>query len=158
MHKLKSLPLLLVPGSFSLWDLREESIWIIDPGRVSGTGQGWSMDCNHSFESPLIVSKPSSVIVASVNNVTFTEENELRLLSQHNWQAMPPGFWICLVLWASFSSKCFLFTLDIFIWIIGIRKASRAHKTIFGSITSQGQGTGKLFAGFLMCRPSTVDS
>lgn len=48
--------------------------------------------------------------------------------------------------------------MDIFIWITGIRKASRAHTAIFGNITRQGQGTGKLFAGFLISRHSAVDS
>lgn len=75
---------------------------------------------------------------ASVDYIISPEENSLSVISQNKWKAKPSDFWsLSLILWFSFSSKCFMFSLYSFIWLIGRRKSARTHTAILWSIASK---------------------
>lgn len=90
---------------------------------------------------------------ASVDYIISAKENKLWFLSQATGRQ---GLWLWVpsrILWFYFPSKCSLFNLYIFIWLIGSRKSARTHTAILCGTASQGQDKNGFFAGCLMSGP-----
>lgn len=128
----------------------------------------WGKIGNHYyFESlPLLFLNLILEHTASVDCVIFTREKQaLTYLSE---QLEGSAFWLlvlslilCLFgcfcfsfcFFVCFSSKCFVFTLYIFIWLVGSRKSVRILKAVLCGMASQRQDKSEFFAGFFIPRP-----